>query len=98
MDPRSPQLEPEVVPASPVCGGRRFERLLDTRALEAEQERLERFHRRRLARRRRGELSERASFTQGYATALVRCSGCGLLRRAGWIVAPWLDVYYRRSA
>jgi SAM-dependent methyltransferase len=82
MDPRSPQLEPEIVPACPVCGGRRFDPLLDARALEAEQERLERFHRRRLARRRRGELAERASFTQGYATSLVLCSECGLLLRS----------------
>jgi SAM-dependent methyltransferase len=82
MDARSPQLEPEVVPACPVCGERRFDPLLDERGLAEEQKRLERFHRRRLARRRRGELAERASFTQGYATGLVRCSGCGLLLRS----------------
>lgn len=81
MDPLSPQLEPEVVPSCPVCGGRRLDPLLDERGLAEQQERLERFHRRRLARRRRGELAERASFTQGYATALVRC-GCGLLLRS----------------
>jgi SAM-dependent methyltransferase len=82
MDPLSPELEPAIVPACTVCGGRRFEVLVDERALASERERVERFHRRRLARRRRGELAERAAFTQDYATALVRCELCGLLLRS----------------
>lgn len=82
MEPSSVELEPEVVPLCAVCGGRRFVALSDDRTLAAEQQRVERFHQLRLARRRRGELAERASFTQAYATGLVRCATCGLLLRS----------------
>jgi len=79
----SPELEPEVEAAAcPVCASRSFDVLSDAAALEAQQRRAERFHRLRLARRRRGELAERASFTHDYATDLVACAGCGLLLRS----------------
>jgi SAM-dependent methyltransferase len=79
----TPELEPEVVPAAcPVCASRDFDVLWEASRLADQQRRAERFHRVRLARRRRGELAERASFTHDYATDLVACSGCALLLRS----------------
>jgi SAM-dependent methyltransferase len=76
------ELEPTVTPACVACHGRTFELRCNAAELEAQQEELGRFHRARLARRRRGELAERAQFTQDYVTDLVACTGCGLLMRS----------------
>jgi SAM-dependent methyltransferase len=78
-----PELEPETSAAAcPVCGSRRLGVLRRAAELADERRRAERFHERRLARRRRGELAERASFTHDYATNLLACEGCGLLLRS----------------
>jgi SAM-dependent methyltransferase len=83
MDPGSPELEPEaVVGACPACAGRRFGVLCDARELASQQQRAQRFHSARLARRRRAELAERASFTHDYPTNLLACGACGLLLRS----------------
>jgi SAM-dependent methyltransferase len=78
----SGELEPRVNPACVVCHGRTFELRCNTAELAAQQQELERFHRARLARRRRSELDERARFTQDYVTELVTCATCGLLMRS----------------
>ena len=78
----SGELEPRVSPSCVVCHGRTFELRCNAAELEAQQVELERFHRARLARRRRGELAERARFTQDYVTDLVACETCGLLMRS----------------
>jgi SAM-dependent methyltransferase len=79
----APQLEPETpATACPACGGRGFARLCDPSELARQQRRAERFHAVRLARRRRGELAERGSFTHDYATNLLRCDACALLLRS----------------
>jgi SAM-dependent methyltransferase len=78
----SQELEPRVNPACVVCHGRTFELRCNAAELAAQQAELERFHRARLARRRRGELDERARFTQNYVTELVACTTCGMLMRS----------------
>jgi SAM-dependent methyltransferase len=83
MDPASPELEPEAaVAACPACASRRFGVLCDARELAGQQQRAQRFHAARLARRRRAELAERASFTHDYPTNLLACGACGLLLRS----------------
>jgi SAM-dependent methyltransferase len=78
----SGDLEPTVVPSCVVCHGRAFELRCNAAELEAQQRELARFHRARLARRRRGELAERAQFTQDYVTDLAACLSCGMLMRS----------------
>jgi SAM-dependent methyltransferase len=78
----SGELEPSVIPSCVVCHGRSFELRCNGAELEAQQDELARFHRARLARRRRGDLDERARFTQDYVTDLVACVTCGLLMRS----------------
>jgi SAM-dependent methyltransferase len=78
----SGDLEPSVSPSCVVCRGRVFELRCNAAELAAQQVELAHFHRARLARRRRGELAERAQFTQDYVTDLVACLTCGLLMRS----------------
>jgi SAM-dependent methyltransferase len=78
----SGDLEPSVSPSCVVCHGRVFELRCNAAELAAQQVELEQFHRARLARRKRGELAERAQFTQDYVTDLVACMTCGLLMRS----------------
>ena len=81
MSQVAPPLEPTVVTCCPVCDGAEFLPVCDESELTAESALLQAFHRRRLGHSGRGELEERASFTQDYQTALVSCAACGLLLR-----------------
>lgn len=71
-----------VVEVPCVACGSDARRVLRTREqLDAELDLLRRFHVRRLARRVRGALQERASFTHDYPARIVSCAVCGLLYR-----------------
>ena len=63
-----------------VCGSR-TQILCDTDDVRAQRALALRFHERRLERRRRAELSERALFTQDEVVPLVACERCGLVSR-----------------
>ena len=84
-------------PSCVVCHGRTFELRCNAAELAAQQAELERFHRARLARRRRGELDERARFTQDYVTELVTCATCGLLMRSPRPRATDVERAYERG-
>lgn len=74
--------EPLVQVRCAVCAGDRTELICTAREVETHLEYLRRFHQRRLAPEApHGELADRSDFTQGYATDLVACTGCGLVFR-----------------
>lgn len=78
----SEQLAAEVEVSCVACGSAERGVLRSREQLEHEIERLRRFHRRRLVRRARSALQERASFTHDYPTRIVTCVVCGLLYRS----------------
>jgi len=75
------RLRPQVETACPVCGGVRHRLLVSAADLEADRQRLVRFHRSRLRTPEKSALEERADFTQDYPTDVVGCDGCGLVLR-----------------
>jgi len=77
-----PELVAEYEVACSACGSAAQRVLRSEDALAAEIEQLERFHRRRFARRSRARMQERASFTHDYPTRVVECEICGLLYRS----------------
>ncbi|HEX5324110.1 MAG TPA: methyltransferase domain-containing protein [Capsulimonadaceae bacterium] len=74
---------PLVEVACAVCGGGEMETVCTAEEIAAQQAYLPRFHKRRLKpdAAAEGALEERASFTQDYATQIVRCCACGLILR-----------------
>lgn len=78
----SDELAAEVEVPCVACGSAARRVLRSRDQLEREVEDLKRFHRRRLVRRARSSLQERASFTHDYLTRIVTCPGCGLLYRS----------------
>ena len=68
-----------------VCGRREQVTLCSADAIAAQQQYLDRFHRQRLRRSRRGAdpaLADRAAFTQDEPVAIVACRRCGHVYRA----------------
>jgi SAM-dependent methyltransferase len=73
---------PLVEAACPVCGGSGLKTICTAEEIAVQMAYLPRFHKRRLRQDApEAALQERASFTQAYATQIVRCRSCGLLRR-----------------
>jgi len=87
----SSRLQPSVVTRCPVCGGLRCAPFSGESSLESERERLLAFHLSRIGRKGRGELEERASFTQDDPARLVSCRSCGLLLR--WPTPSDAELY-----
>jgi SAM-dependent methyltransferase len=98
-------LEPRVEVACTVCGGGAHDLVCSEAEVRAQLAFLEDFHRRRLRpdRAKATEaLSDRADFTQDYATDVVSCSRCGLVfresrPRAGEVTEAYAHDRYGRD-
>jgi SAM-dependent methyltransferase len=81
----SPNLKPRVEVACVVCGNQQHDVVCSADEVQAHLAYLHAFHRRRLRLADRysapAALTERAEFTQDYATNIVACTNCGLVFR-----------------
>lgn len=77
---RQPDIDGDSGGHCPVCDAA-TRVLCDGDAVRRQRQLAYRFHRRRLERRSRAELNERALFTQDEAVPLLECAACGLVSR-----------------
>jgi SAM-dependent methyltransferase len=75
-------LTPEVDVACTACGETAAEVVASAARLAAQLATAKAFHRKRLRRRSRAALEERASFTHDYPTELLACKSCALVYRS----------------
>lgn len=80
-----------------VCGCEAHQVICSAREIEAHLEYLRWFHRRRLRDPSAEALSDRADFTQDYATDLVACAECGLVFRSPRPTVADIDRAYAQD-
>lgn len=100
--PAAEAAEPMVEARCVICGLGDHTVVCTARDVAAQQRYLEWFHRRRLKTpphdpSTEEALSDRAEFTQDYATDIVACRGCGLVYRSPRPSAHWVAGAYQRD-
>ena len=82
----------------PVCGSQHADILCSAQEIAVHHNYLRWFHRRRLRSTASPQaLADRADFTQDYATAIVQCRECGLLRRTPRPPCDQIEQAYARD-
>ena len=73
--------QPRVLVGCRLCGSKRSRLVCSAQDIAAQQRFLESFYRSRWSQQDESTATDRLTFTQDYATAIVACENCGLLYR-----------------